>query len=111
MRCAHWRRVPLHLAREALEKWSADCVDAALQCQLSTHDHGEHYGLIDDSGERGTALWLRWNGRSEVELLTLPDCPAATPGPDSEGCCLFAHHTGQHSWEDGAATIDARQAD
>ncbi|MGV9320426.1 hypothetical protein [Streptomyces sp. NPDC003660] len=78
---------------------------------MSTHDHGEHYGLLDDSDERGTALWLRWSGRSEVELLPLPDCPTVTPGPDSEGCCLFAHHSGQHSWEASADAMDARHAE
>ncbi|MFS8364849.1 hypothetical protein [Streptomyces sp. CWNU-52B] len=73
-----------------------------MQCQLSAHDDGEHYGLLDDLGEYGTALWLRWSGRTDVDLAVLPDCPVAAPGADGEGCCLFAGHAEQHSWEDVA---------
>ncbi|MCJ1680572.1 hypothetical protein MTF65_25130 [Streptomyces sp. APSN-46.1] len=100
MRCTHWRRVPLDLAREARERSAAECVDRAVQCQLSTHDDGEHYGLLDDLGEYGTALWLRWHGRTEAELVGRADCPVVAPGPDGEGCCLFAGHAEQHTWED-----------
>ncbi|MFE6490395.1 hypothetical protein [Streptomyces sp. NPDC057748] len=99
MRCTHWRRVPLDLAREARERSAAECVDSALQCQLSAHDGGEHFGLLADTGEYGTALWLHWQERTEVGLVALPDCPVVAPGPDGEGCCLFAGHTERHSWE------------
>lgn len=99
MRCAHWRRVPLDLAREAREKWAATGIDRAVQCQLSAHDDGEHFGLLADVGEYGTALWLRWRGRSGAQPAALPDCPAVSPGPDGEGCCLFADHAKQHTWE------------
>ncbi|MFB7971356.1 hypothetical protein [Streptomyces rubiginosohelvolus] len=100
MRCARWRRVPLDLAREAREKSAATYIDGAVQCQLSAHDDGEHFGLLADAGAYGTALWLRWRGPDATELVVLPDCPVAAPGPDGEGCCLFADHTAQHTWED-----------
>ncbi|WP_371630089.1 hypothetical protein OG892_22380 [Streptomyces sp. NBC_00341] len=99
MRCAHWRRVPIDLAREALEKSGATYVDRAVQCQLSAHE-GEHFGLLTDTCAYGTALWLRWHGTDEAELVVLPDCPVVAPGPDGEGCCLFAGHAEQHTWED-----------
>ncbi|TGN78128.1 hypothetical protein E5083_13150 [Streptomyces bauhiniae] len=94
MRCVHWRRVPLDLMREAQEELTGDHVDRAVQCQLSTHD-GDHFGLLGDDGMRGTALWLRWHGMSEAELVVLPDCPEL----GGEGCCLFADHAEQHTWE------------
>jgi hypothetical protein len=100
MRCTHWRWVPLDLAREARERSAAECVDRAVQCQLSAHGDGEHYGLLDDLGEYATALWLRWQEKTDVDLVVLPDCPVVAPGPDGEGCCLFAGHTKQHTWED-----------
>ncbi|MFE5711432.1 hypothetical protein ACFQ7J_11490 [Streptomyces sp. NPDC056501] len=99
MRCTQWRWVPQDLAQEARERSAAECVDRAVQCQLSAHDDGEHYGLLDDLGEYGTALWLRWQERTEVGLVVLPDCPVVAPGPDGEGCCLFACHTELHTWE------------
>ncbi|MFJ9470431.1 hypothetical protein [Streptomyces caniferus] len=98
MRCAHWRRLPLVLAREARGRLASGCVDTAIQCQLCAHESGEHYGLLDDL-EYGTALWFRWGGADE-ELVVLQDCPVAGQGPDGEGCCLFAGHAGQHTWED-----------
>ncbi|MGW7363876.1 hypothetical protein ACWGI8_10695 [Streptomyces sp. NPDC054841] len=98
MRCAQWRRLPLDLLREARERSTSGCVDSAVQCQLSAHEDGEHYGLLDDL-DYGTALWLRWH-EAELGLVVLPDCPAVAPGPDGEGCCLFAGHTEQHTWED-----------
>ncbi|MFD4373415.1 hypothetical protein [Streptomyces sp. NPDC058486] len=105
MRCAHWRRVPLDLAREAQEKSAAPYIDKAVQCQLSTHDDGEHFGLLTDADAYGTALWLRWRGPHETELVVLPDCPVAGPEPDGEGCCLFADHTNQHTWEDALEEV------
>ncbi|MFD3972970.1 hypothetical protein [Streptomyces cyaneofuscatus] len=92
--------MPLDLAREAQQKSASTYVDRALQCQLSAHDEGEHFGLLVDAGACGTALWLRWYGMDEAELVVLPDCPVVAPGPDSEGCCLFADHAEQHTWED-----------
>ncbi|PVD00925.1 hypothetical protein DBP12_08595 [Streptomyces sp. CS014] len=100
MRCAHGRRVPLDLAREAREKSAVPYVDRAVQCQLSVHDDGNHFGLLTDDCAYGYALWLRWLGANETELVVLPDCPAAAPGPDGDGCCLFAGHTAQDTWED-----------
>lgn len=100
MRCSHWRRVPLGLAREAHEKSTAPYVDTAVQCRLSAHSEGEHFGLLTDNGAYGTALWLRWHGAGEAELVVLPDCPVAAPGPDGDGCCLFVDHAQQHTWED-----------
>ncbi|GAB3958910.1 hypothetical protein GCM10028832_16530 [Streptomyces sparsus] len=100
MRCTRWRRLPLDLAGRTRELSPSGSVDSAVQCQLSTHDDGWHYGLLDDLGEYGTALWLRWLGSAEVKLTVLPDCPVAAPGPDGEGCCLFAGHAHQHTWDD-----------
>ncbi|MEU6481245.1 hypothetical protein ABZ858_31120 [Streptomyces sp. NPDC047017] len=100
MRCAHWRRVPLELVREAREKSSAEHVDRAVQCQLSAHDDGDHYGLLADVGEYGTALWLRWRGSTEAEQAVLPDCPVVASEPGGGGCGLFAGHIEQHTWED-----------
>ncbi|MEU1893459.1 hypothetical protein [Streptomyces pristinaespiralis] len=105
MRCVHWRRVPLDLAREAREKSAATSIDRAVQCQLSAHDEGQHFGLLTDAGAYGTALWLRWHGTDEAELVVLPDCPVAAPGPDGEGCCLFADHAKQHTWEDALEEV------
>ncbi|MDN3296862.1 hypothetical protein QWM81_23000 [Streptomyces ficellus] len=99
MRCAHWRRVPLDLAREAREKSAATYIDRAVQCQLSAHHDGEHSGLLTDAGAYGTAVWLRWHGTTEGQLVVLPDCPVSAPGPDGEGCCLFADHAKRHTWE------------
>ncbi|MFB7609878.1 hypothetical protein [Streptomyces gardneri] len=70
-----------------------------MQCQLSAHDGREHFGLLNDLGEYGTALWLRWREKTDVDLVVLPDCPVVAPGPDGEGCCLFAGHLEQHTWE------------
>ncbi|MFI6419472.1 hypothetical protein ACIBG6_19020 [Streptomyces sp. NPDC050842] len=100
MRCTRWRRVPLNLVREPRESFAAECVDRAVQCQLSAHGDGEHYGLLYDLGEYGTALWLRWREGTDVGLIVLPDCPVVAPGLDGEGCCLFADHPEQHTWED-----------
>ncbi len=105
MRCVHWRRVPLHLLREAREKPAVDHVDGAVQCQLSAHDDGDHFGLLSDTGPYGTALWLRWCDTGEAELVVLPDCPVAAPDPDGEGCCLFADHAKQHTWEDALEEV------
>ncbi|MEW2114866.1 hypothetical protein AB0945_06690 [Streptomyces sp. NPDC005474] len=71
-----------------------------MQCQLSAHDDGKHHGLLAELDDFGTALWLRWHGRTEVDLMVLPDCGVVAPGLDGEGCCLFASHTEQHTWED-----------
>ncbi|WP_433856796.1 hypothetical protein [Streptomyces kronopolitis] len=99
MRCAHRRRVPLDLAREAGRRSASGLVDSTVRCQLSAHGDGEHYGLLDDDLECGTALWLRWGGTG-VALVVLPDCPVSGPGPDGEGCCLFADHVERHTWEE-----------
>ncbi|MGW1207123.1 hypothetical protein [Streptomyces cyaneofuscatus] len=99
MRCRHWRRVPLDLSREARQKAPSGCVDRAVQCQLSTHEGDEHYGLLAELDTYGTALWLRWRGAC-VDLFVLRDCSVTGPGPDGEGCCLFADHAEQHTWED-----------
>ncbi|MFJ5739576.1 hypothetical protein [Streptomyces microflavus] len=100
MQCARWYRVPVDLMREAQEKWTTPYVDGAVQCQLSAHDDGDHFGLLTDTCAYGTALWLRWHGTTDAELVVLPDCPVAAPGPDGGGCCLFAGHAEQHTWED-----------
>ncbi|MDG9718536.1 hypothetical protein QC282_18320 [Streptomyces sp. DH24] len=92
--------MPVALLREAQERLASSCVDSAVQCQLPLHDDGEHYGFLDDLDEYGTALWLRWLGRTEAELVALPDCPMAAPGPDGEGCCLFVGHAEHHTWEE-----------
>ncbi|WP_432114633.1 hypothetical protein [Streptomyces sp. S1] len=99
MRCAHWRRVPLDLVREAREKSAVDHVDGAVQCQLSAHEGGDHFSLLSDTGPYGTALWLCWSGTSEAGLVVLPDCSVAAPSPDGEGCCLFVGHAKRHTWE------------
>ncbi|MCH0542177.1 hypothetical protein I3F58_22020 [Streptomyces sp. MUM 203J] len=100
MRCVHWRRVPLDLAWEAQERSATPYIDRAVQCQLSAHDEGGHCGLLTDAAAYGTALWVRWHGPDETELVVLPDCPVTASGPDGEGCCLFADHAKQHTWED-----------
>ncbi|WP_326697587.1 hypothetical protein OG909_09715 [Streptomyces sp. NBC_01754] len=86
--------------REAREKSASECVDSAVQRQLSVHGGDEHYGLLDDS-EYGTAPWLRRRGTADVKLTVLPDCPLVGPEPDGEGCCLFADHAEQHTGQDG----------
>ncbi|MFE7807622.1 ATP-binding protein [Streptomyces sp. NPDC057430] len=104
-RCTNWRRVPLDLAREAREQSAAPHIDRSVQCQLSAHDDGDHFGLLADVGMCGTALWLRWHGTDEARLAVLPDCPVTAPGPAGEGCCLFADHTMQHTWEDALEEV------
>ncbi len=99
-RCARWRRIPVDLAREAAGKSAVTRIDRAVRCQLSAHDEGEHFGLLTDTGTYGTALWLRWHGPDEARLVVLPDCPVTAPGPDGDGCRLFADHTAHHTWED-----------
>ncbi|MEU6482409.1 hypothetical protein [Streptomyces sp. NPDC046887] len=99
-RCAQTRRVPLDLMREAAER----DMDRSVQCQLGAHGDGEHFGLLDDEQEYGTALWLRWRGE-QSSLAVLADCPAVGSGPGKEGCGLFAGHGGPHTWESGAATV------
>ncbi|WP_440578895.1 hypothetical protein [Streptomyces sp. AC154] len=79
---------------------AAPYVDRAVQCQLSAHDKGEHFGLLTDACAYGTALWLRWHGTDEAGLVVLPDCAVAAPVPDGDGCCLFADHAKRHTWED-----------
>ncbi|MFJ9980217.1 hypothetical protein [Streptomyces cyaneofuscatus] len=105
MRCTHWRRVPLDLAREARERSDDTCIDRAVQCQLSAHDDGRHSGLLTDAGAYGTALWLHWHGTDDAQLVLLSDCPVAAPVSDGEGCCLFANHAEQHTWEDAPEEI------
>lgn len=98
MRCKHWCRVPLDLVQEARQKAQTGCVDTAAPCQLSTHECEEHYGLLAEIDEYGTALWLRWQG-AVTDMVVLQDCPASSAGPDGQGCCLFTGHPGQHTWE------------
>ncbi|MFJ6725973.1 hypothetical protein ACIQPQ_13770 [Streptomyces sp. NPDC091281] len=100
MRCPEWQRVLPDLVREARGTSAAECVDGAVQCQMSAHVDGEHYGLLDDDGEPGTARWLRWLDAADGEPVVLPDCPVVSPGPDGEGCCLFVGHAERHTWED-----------
>ncbi|MFH8436495.1 hypothetical protein ACH4A3_14890 [Streptomyces sp. NPDC018007] len=90
--------MPLDLTWEAREKSAVPYIDTAVQCQLSTHDDSDHFGLLTDDCAYGTALWLRWRG-AHVELVVLRDCPVAAPKPDSNGCCLFAGHAEQLTWE------------
>lgn len=95
-RCAHWRRVPLDILREAQQP--SGHVDRAVQCQLSEHRNGDHYGFLDDA-EYATASWLRW-ADSEAALVVLADCPVASAGAPGESCCLFEKHGGPHTWDE-----------
>ncbi|WP_460037624.1 hypothetical protein [Streptomyces cavourensis] len=97
--------MPLELAGEAQEKSDVTYIDRAVRCQLSAHDESEHFGLLTDSGAYGTALWLRWHGPDEAQVVVLPDCPVAAPGPDGDGCRLFADHTAQHTWQDAVEEV------
>lgn len=105
MRCALWRRLPPALAQDARQTSASGCVDSAVQCQLPRHEAGPHYGLLEDTRPTA-ALWLRWQG-TDVELTVLPDCPAVAPGLDGDGCCLFAGHPHQHTWEEALPEEDA----
>ncbi len=98
MRFRHWSRVPLSLVLEAQQRGSTGYVDRAVRCRLSDHEGDDHYGLLTELDTYGTALWLRWHG-TETALLALPDCPVTGPGPDGEGCCLFADHPEGHTWQ------------
>ncbi|WP_370413884.1 hypothetical protein [Streptomyces fradiae] len=80
-------------------------MDRAVQCQLPVHVGDDHYGLLTDVGEYGTALWLRWRGSAEAELAVLSDCSVVAPGPDRDGCCLFAGHSTHHTWEDAPEEV------
>ncbi|MFD4275225.1 hypothetical protein R2B67_17095 [Streptomyces cyaneofuscatus] len=104
MRCRHWRRVPLDLSQEARQKAPSGCVDRAVQCQLSAHEGDEHHGLLAELDTYDTALWLRWRG-DYVDLVVLRDCPVVGPGPGGEGCCLFADHPEQHTWENTSEEV------
>lgn len=78
-------------------------LDRAVQCHLSAHEGDEHFGLLAELGQYGTALWLRWHG-SDVDVAVLPDCPVIGTGSGSgsggDACCLFAGHVERHGWED-----------
>ncbi|MFJ6145984.1 hypothetical protein ACIQH7_20525 [Streptomyces anulatus] len=71
---------------------------------MSAHEGGEHYALLAELDQYGTALWLRWHG-SDVAVAVLPDCPVTGSGSGSgsgssgDACCLFAGHVERHSWE------------
>ncbi|MFF7386167.1 hypothetical protein [Streptomyces griseoluteus] len=97
-RCAHWRRVPLDILREAQQRSSSGHADRAVQCQLFEHRTGDHYGFLDDAGY-ATASWLRWFD-SETALVVLADCPVASAGAPGESCCLFEKHGGPHTWDE-----------
>ncbi|MFG3124235.1 hypothetical protein ACGFYO_19825 [Streptomyces sp. NPDC048201] len=97
-RCAHWRRVPLDMWREARERSPSGHVDRAVQCQLSEHRTGDHHGFLDDA-EYATASWLRWSSTG-AELVVLADCPVTSTGAPAEGCCLFGGHGGRHTWDE-----------
>ncbi|WTG62073.1 hypothetical protein OH797_18625 [Streptomyces anulatus] len=101
MRCTHWHHLPTGLAKKARRMAPDDPLDRAVQCHLSAHEGDEHYGLLAELGQYGTALWLRWHG-SDVDVAVLPDCPVIGTGSGSGGdaCCLFAGHVERHSWED-----------
>lgn len=105
MRCAHWRRVPPGLLREAWGRAASGCVDRVVRCQLALHDVGPHHGFLDDLAAYGTALWLRWDGADDVALVGVADCPVVAARPDGDACCLFAGHGGAHAWE----TLDVRR--
>lgn len=105
MRCPNWRRVPSDLVRDAQERSADACVDSMVQCQLSAHGEGEHYGLVGDLGEYGTALWVRWSEMTAVDQVTLPDCPATAPGRDGDACCLFVGHSDRHTWEEAPEEV------
>ncbi|WP_308433185.1 hypothetical protein [Streptomyces inusitatus] len=64
---------------------AAESVDRTVQCQLSAHNDGDHHGFLAELDEYATALWLRWQERTEVDLVVLSDCPVVTPGPDKRG--------------------------
>lgn len=96
--CAHWRRVPLDLLRQARERSPCGHVDRAVQCQLSEHRTGDHYGFLDDA-EYATASWLRWSD-NEAALVVLADCPVRRSGGPMESCCLFEEHGGRHTWDE-----------
>ncbi|MEU9922338.1 hypothetical protein AB0H51_13785 [Streptomyces griseoluteus] len=96
--CAHWRRVPLDLLRQARERSPSGHVDHAVQCQLSEHPTGDHYGFLDDV-EYATASWLRWSD-NEAALVVLADCPVTSTDAPGESCCLFEKHGGRHTWEE-----------
>ncbi|WP_137229953.1 hypothetical protein [Streptomyces sp. BPSDS2] len=104
MRCKIWLKVPMDLALEARQLAPAGSFDRAVQCQLSAHEGDEHYGLLAELDEYGTALWLRRHG-PHVALAVLRDCPVTGSGPDGEGCCLFAGHPEQHTWEDAQEEV------
>ncbi|MEU4151561.1 hypothetical protein [Streptomyces sp. NPDC026659] len=104
-RCTHWRRVPLDILREARDRSHSGCVDRAVQCQLSEHRIGDHYGFLDDAAY-ATASWLRWAG-SEATQAVLADCPVRSAGGHEESCCLFAGHGGRHTWEEGRSGTES----
>lgn len=99
MQCVHWHHLSLDLEREARSKAPGGHLDRAVQCHLSTHEGDEHYGFLTELDEYGTALWLRWYGEAKVQTVALPDCPALSAGANGDGCCLFAGHVQQHTWE------------
>ncbi|CAM5243888.1 hypothetical protein NEH83_19225 [Streptomyces sp. JUS-F4] len=104
MQCAHWHHVPLNLAKQARRKMPHAYLDRVVPCHLPTHEADDHHGLLTELDEYGAALWLRWRGEADVELAVLPDCPAVRTGLDGDGCCLFAGHVEQHTWEDTEET-------
>ncbi|MFE1819667.1 hypothetical protein ACFW9S_11765 [Streptomyces anulatus] len=75
-----------------------DLLDRAVQCHLSAHEGDQHYGLLAELGQYGTALWLRWHGPPEPIPITGQSGSTATS--TSDACCLLAGHVERHSWEE-----------
>ncbi|WP_189820937.1 hypothetical protein [Streptomyces finlayi] len=97
MRCTDRVELPDVLVEKASARCGQPLADGWVRCDLSEHEEGEHFGLID-SLHRGYALWAKW-ADAEVELAELGDCDVTQPAPARDGCCLFAGHGGGHTWE------------
>ncbi|MGC4998001.1 hypothetical protein [Streptomyces sp. DT195] len=69
-----------------------------MQCQLSEHRTGDHYGFLNDA-ESATASWLRWSSTG-TELVVLADCEMTSAGAPVDSCCLFEAHGGRHTWDE-----------
>jgi hypothetical protein len=101
----------------ALQEVGGFQVERSLWCALEDGHDGLHHlflqGLRAERGESAENLWLRWPEEAEFgplrEALVPPSCPekflAGTL--DQEGCCLPAHHSGQHGFEFGPPISEA----
>lgn len=99
--CGERRYLPSELGVKALAfetfeaRRSGENVERALRCTLEQHspEHAHHALAMELYGVDTGAVWARWTGEDQVELVKLLDCP----GRDGKACNEYEKHPGAHS--------------